>query len=196
MCTYQCRLTLLLFSSPLQLKEQHKEHSEQRLAIEELERNIRIAEDQCPGITDRMVKHIIDRWEGLFCSFTLRACICASNECNLCFFFLFFPPSDLQKSLSRSEAGRSVRRETVSPGGDLAGWLQRRFAVRCLLNTHTHTYTQRCAHTTNVIYTLYDVLTAARWRCGFGLEEVLKTPSWDQIYGFHFLFWSGEIKLS
>lgn len=55
-----------LFSSPLQLKEQHKEHSEQRMAIEELERNIRLAEDLCPGITDRMVKHIIDRWEALF----------------------------------------------------------------------------------------------------------------------------------
>lgn len=35
------------------------------MAIEELERNIRLAEDLCPGITDRMVKHIIDRWEVL-----------------------------------------------------------------------------------------------------------------------------------
>uniref|UniRef100_A0AAQ4QM87 non-specific serine/threonine protein kinase n=1 Tax=Gasterosteus aculeatus aculeatus TaxID=481459 RepID=A0AAQ4QM87_GASAC len=35
------------------LKQQHKEHSEQRLAIEELERNIRLAEEVCPGITDR-----------------------------------------------------------------------------------------------------------------------------------------------
>ncbi|XP_075890308.1 serine/threonine-protein kinase 26-like [Nelusetta ayraudi] len=45
-----------------ELKEQHKEHSEQRMAIEELERNIQLAEDLCPGITDRMVKHIIDRF--------------------------------------------------------------------------------------------------------------------------------------
>uniref|UniRef100_A0AAQ4RZK3 Protein kinase domain-containing protein n=2 Tax=Gasterosteus aculeatus aculeatus TaxID=481459 RepID=A0AAQ4RZK3_GASAC len=36
-----------------ELKQQHKEHSEQRLAIEELERNIRLAEEVCPGITDR-----------------------------------------------------------------------------------------------------------------------------------------------
>uniref|UniRef100_A0A8C5GHL1 non-specific serine/threonine protein kinase n=1 Tax=Gouania willdenowi TaxID=441366 RepID=A0A8C5GHL1_GOUWI len=42
-----------------ELKQQHKEHSEQRMAIEELERNIRIAEDVCPGITDRMVKNIL-----------------------------------------------------------------------------------------------------------------------------------------
>ncbi|XP_061816233.1 serine/threonine-protein kinase 26 [Nerophis lumbriciformis] len=45
-----------------ELKQQHKEHSEQRLAIEELERNIRMAEDVCPGITDRMVTHIIARF--------------------------------------------------------------------------------------------------------------------------------------
>uniref|UniRef100_A0A8C5GHY9 non-specific serine/threonine protein kinase n=1 Tax=Gouania willdenowi TaxID=441366 RepID=A0A8C5GHY9_GOUWI len=34
---------------------------DQRMAIEELERNIRIAEDVCPGITDRMVKNILAR---------------------------------------------------------------------------------------------------------------------------------------
>lgn len=69
----ECQLS----SHLLQLKEQHKEHSDQRLAIEELERNIRLAEDLCPGITDRMVKHIIDRWEAALCSLTLQACICA-----------------------------------------------------------------------------------------------------------------------
>uniref|UniRef100_A0AAQ5XNH9 non-specific serine/threonine protein kinase n=1 Tax=Amphiprion ocellaris TaxID=80972 RepID=A0AAQ5XNH9_AMPOC len=47
--------------------EQHKEHSEQRLAIEELERNIRLAEEVCPGITDRMVKHIIARYQKYVC---------------------------------------------------------------------------------------------------------------------------------
>ncbi|XP_055012715.1 serine/threonine-protein kinase 26 isoform X2 [Boleophthalmus pectinirostris] len=45
-----------------ELKQQHKEHSEQRMAIEELERNIRLAEDVCPGITDRMVTHILARF--------------------------------------------------------------------------------------------------------------------------------------
>uniref|UniRef100_A0A3B5BFM7 non-specific serine/threonine protein kinase n=1 Tax=Stegastes partitus TaxID=144197 RepID=A0A3B5BFM7_9TELE len=47
----------------LQLKQQHKEHSEQRLAIEKLESNIRLAEEVCPGITDRMVQRIIARYQ-------------------------------------------------------------------------------------------------------------------------------------
>lgn len=50
-------------SHHFQLKQQHKEHSEQRRAIEELERNIRLAEEVCPGITDRMVSHIIARYQ-------------------------------------------------------------------------------------------------------------------------------------
>uniref|UniRef100_A0A3B4WV98 non-specific serine/threonine protein kinase n=1 Tax=Seriola lalandi dorsalis TaxID=1841481 RepID=A0A3B4WV98_SERLL len=37
--------------------------TEQRQAIEELERNIRLAEEVCPGITDRMVTHIIARYQ-------------------------------------------------------------------------------------------------------------------------------------
>ncbi|MEQ2310362.1 Serine/threonine-protein kinase 26 [Ameca splendens] len=45
-----------------ELKLQHKEHSEQRQAIEELERNIQVAEKVCPGITDRMVTHIVARY--------------------------------------------------------------------------------------------------------------------------------------
>lgn len=95
----------MLFPLLLQLKEQHKEHSEQRMAIEELERNIQLAEDLCPGITDRMVKHIIDRWEAFLCTFTLHPFICALY---LCYFFpnclfqtvflcLSFP-SDFRKS--------------------------------------------------------------------------------------------------
>ncbi|KAF0029009.1 hypothetical protein F2P81_018114 [Scophthalmus maximus] len=54
-------LTTVISPVFTELKQQHKEHSEQRLAIEELERNIRLAEDVCPGITDRMVTHIIAR---------------------------------------------------------------------------------------------------------------------------------------
>lgn len=57
----RCGFTRL--SHHFQLKQQHKEHSEQRLAIEELERNIRLAEEVCPGITDRMVSHIIARYQ-------------------------------------------------------------------------------------------------------------------------------------
>ncbi|KAI3376103.1 hypothetical protein L3Q82_016625 [Scortum barcoo] len=56
-------LTTVISPVFTELKQQHKEHSEQRLAIEELERNIRLAEDVCPGITDRMVKHIIARYQ-------------------------------------------------------------------------------------------------------------------------------------
>ncbi|KAI4796276.1 hypothetical protein KUCAC02_027861 [Chaenocephalus aceratus] len=52
-------LTTVISPVFTELKQQHKEHSEQRLAIEELERNIRLAEDVCPGITDRMVTHIM-----------------------------------------------------------------------------------------------------------------------------------------
>ncbi|KAF3837444.1 hypothetical protein F7725_004908 [Dissostichus mawsoni] len=48
-------LTTVISPVFTELKQQHKEHSEQRLAIEELERNIRLAEDVCPGITDRMI---------------------------------------------------------------------------------------------------------------------------------------------
>ncbi|KAM8882305.1 serine/threonine-protein kinase 26 isoform 2-T2 [Synchiropus picturatus] len=44
------------------LKQQHKEHSEQRQAIEELENKFRFAEDVCPGITDRMITRIIARF--------------------------------------------------------------------------------------------------------------------------------------
>ncbi|TKS93073.1 Serine/threonine-protein kinase 26 [Collichthys lucidus] len=55
-------LTTVISPVFTELKQQHKEHSEQRLAIEELERNIRLAEDVCPGITDRMVTHIIARF--------------------------------------------------------------------------------------------------------------------------------------
>ncbi|TNN36016.1 Serine/threonine-protein kinase 26 [Liparis tanakae] len=54
-------LTTVISPIFTELKQQHKEHSEQRLAIEELERNIRLAEEVCPGITDRMVTHILAR---------------------------------------------------------------------------------------------------------------------------------------
>uniref|UniRef100_A0A8C9WZH3 non-specific serine/threonine protein kinase n=1 Tax=Sander lucioperca TaxID=283035 RepID=A0A8C9WZH3_SANLU len=56
-------LTTVISPVFTELKQQHKEHSEQRLAIEELERNIRLAEEVCPGITDRMVTHIIARYQ-------------------------------------------------------------------------------------------------------------------------------------
>ncbi|XP_077597594.1 serine/threonine-protein kinase 26-like [Stigmatopora nigra] len=42
--------------------KQHKERPEERMAVEVLERNIRLAEDVCPGIVDRMVTRIIARF--------------------------------------------------------------------------------------------------------------------------------------
>uniref|UniRef100_A0A8C3FY19 non-specific serine/threonine protein kinase n=1 Tax=Cyclopterus lumpus TaxID=8103 RepID=A0A8C3FY19_CYCLU len=59
-------LTTVISPVFTELKQQHKEHSEQRLAIEELERNIRLAEEVCPGITDRMVTHILARYHECF----------------------------------------------------------------------------------------------------------------------------------
>lgn len=115
----------------LQLKEQHKEHSEQRLAIEELERNIQLAEDLCPGITDRMVKHIIDRWEALLCNFTLHPFIWAlyslfpklplSDCCFLCLFHLFHQIFEKVRTEVRQNEAFAGGRETVSPRCDAAG---------------------------------------------------------------------------
>ncbi|KAG7262142.1 LOW QUALITY PROTEIN: hypothetical protein CRUP_006383 [Coryphaenoides rupestris] len=56
-------LTTVISPVFTELKQQHKDNSDQRLAVEELERNIRLAEDVCPGITDRMVTHIIARYQ-------------------------------------------------------------------------------------------------------------------------------------
>lgn len=67
----------------LQLKQQHKEHSEERLAIEELERNIRLAEEVCPGITDRMVTHIIARYQKY-----VHHLLNWSHSCHLHLYFL------------------------------------------------------------------------------------------------------------
>ncbi|KAM8882304.1 serine/threonine-protein kinase 26 isoform 1-T1 [Synchiropus picturatus] len=55
-------LTTLISPVFNELKQQHKEHSEQRQAIEELENKFRFAEDVCPGITDRMITRIIARF--------------------------------------------------------------------------------------------------------------------------------------
>ncbi|KAL4648212.1 serine/threonine-protein kinase 26 isoform X1 [Arapaima gigas] len=46
----------------MELKLQHRE-SEKKGAIEELEKSIRMAEDICPGITDKMVNRIIEKFQ-------------------------------------------------------------------------------------------------------------------------------------
>ncbi|KAJ3585176.1 hypothetical protein NHX12_013897 [Muraenolepis orangiensis] len=61
--TKSTSLTTVISPVFTELKQQHKDNSDQRLAVEELERNIRLAEDVCPGITDRMVTHIIARYQ-------------------------------------------------------------------------------------------------------------------------------------
>ncbi|XP_042184009.1 serine/threonine-protein kinase 26 [Oncorhynchus tshawytscha] len=48
-----------------ELKFDHRDRDEQRRAIEELERNIRLTEDLCPGITDKMVATIMTRFRTL-----------------------------------------------------------------------------------------------------------------------------------
>uniref|UniRef100_A0A4W5LSA6 non-specific serine/threonine protein kinase n=1 Tax=Hucho hucho TaxID=62062 RepID=A0A4W5LSA6_9TELE len=49
--------------SPVFSELDRRDSDEQRGAIEELERNIRLAEDVCPGITDKMVARIITRFQ-------------------------------------------------------------------------------------------------------------------------------------
>lgn len=115
-----------LISLPLQLKEQHKEHSEQRLAIEELERNIRLAEELCPGITERMVKHIIDRWEAFLCTYTLHPFIvCFSFSFTNCLLEIvpFSIPQIYEQARSEVRCTVAACRleETVSPCGDAPG---------------------------------------------------------------------------
>ncbi|XP_045067806.1 serine/threonine-protein kinase 26 [Coregonus clupeaformis] len=46
-----------------ELRFDHRDGAEQRHAIEELERNIQLAEDVCPGVTDKMVARIIARFQ-------------------------------------------------------------------------------------------------------------------------------------
>ncbi|XP_030631858.1 serine/threonine-protein kinase 26-like [Chanos chanos] len=46
-----------------ELKVQHRDSADTRSAIEELERNICLAEDACPGITDKMVSRIVARFQ-------------------------------------------------------------------------------------------------------------------------------------
>lgn len=45
----------------LQLKSEHRDPGLIRGVIEELEKSLHMAEDVCPGVTDRMIDHILDR---------------------------------------------------------------------------------------------------------------------------------------
>ncbi|XP_015206915.1 serine/threonine-protein kinase 26 [Lepisosteus oculatus] len=47
----------------MELKLQHRDSAAKKNAIDELEKSIKMAEEACPGITDKMVKAIIDRFQ-------------------------------------------------------------------------------------------------------------------------------------
>lgn len=47
----------------LQLKQQDENNARRNQAIEELEKSIAVAEAACPGITDKMVKKLIEKFQ-------------------------------------------------------------------------------------------------------------------------------------
>uniref|UniRef100_A0A8C9WWG9 non-specific serine/threonine protein kinase n=1 Tax=Scleropages formosus TaxID=113540 RepID=A0A8C9WWG9_SCLFO len=55
-------ISLSTVITPVFLEQQHRE-SEKKGAIEELEKSIRMVEDVCPGITDKMVNRIIEKFQ-------------------------------------------------------------------------------------------------------------------------------------
>jgi serine/threonine-protein kinase 24/25/MST4 len=46
-----------------QLKQQDENNASRNQAIEELEKSIAVAETACPGITDKMVKKLIEKFQ-------------------------------------------------------------------------------------------------------------------------------------
>lgn len=46
-----------------QLKQQDENNARRNQAIEELEKSIAVAEAACPGITDKMVKKLIEKFQ-------------------------------------------------------------------------------------------------------------------------------------
>lgn len=52
-----------LFSFATQLKQQDTNNASRKKAIEELEKSINMAEATCPGITDKMVKKLMEKFQ-------------------------------------------------------------------------------------------------------------------------------------
>lgn len=52
-------IAIILF----QLKQQDENNASRNQAIEELEKSIAVAEAACPGITDKMVKKLIEKFQ-------------------------------------------------------------------------------------------------------------------------------------
>ncbi|XP_016334585.1 serine/threonine-protein kinase 26-like [Sinocyclocheilus anshuiensis] len=44
-----------------ELKSQHRDDDVTRGVLEQLEKSLHVAEDICPGVTDRMITHILER---------------------------------------------------------------------------------------------------------------------------------------
>lgn len=49
--------------SASQLKQQDANNASRKKAIEELEKSINMAEATCPGITDKMVKKLLEKFQ-------------------------------------------------------------------------------------------------------------------------------------
>ncbi|XP_051534295.1 serine/threonine-protein kinase 26-like [Myxocyprinus asiaticus] len=54
-------LTTVMIPVFSELKSQHRDEEMTRGVIEELEKSLYMAEDLCPGVTDRMISHILER---------------------------------------------------------------------------------------------------------------------------------------
>lgn len=54
---------LYLICSTTQLKQQDTNNASRKKAIEELEKSINMAEATCPGITDKMVKKLMEKFQ-------------------------------------------------------------------------------------------------------------------------------------
>lgn len=52
-----------LFRFATQLKQQDTNNASRKKAIEELEKSINMAEATCPGITDKMVKKLMEKFQ-------------------------------------------------------------------------------------------------------------------------------------
>lgn len=52
-----------LFWFAPQLKQQDTNNANRKKAIEELEKSINVAEATCPGITDKMVKKLMEKFQ-------------------------------------------------------------------------------------------------------------------------------------
>lgn len=60
--TLSC-LSMIITPAFAELKQQDENNASRNQAIEELEKSIAVAEAACPGITDKMVKKLIEKFQ-------------------------------------------------------------------------------------------------------------------------------------